>query len=198
LYYHKIIVMKRNLFYLFAAFAADALMLAGCGEKDNDNGGGGGGGSDDPDDPRAGVEIKGIVWATRNVGSPGTVVSKPEDFGYYDTFDEAQTVCPDGWRTPTTDEFQSLVSAGNGWTSRNGVNGRMFGIANNQNQIFIPAAGLLGTDGQFSEVGTYGYYWSALPYSTTYGYHLYFRSGRVSPLGSSSRSYGFSVRCVAE
>jgi len=29
------------------------------------------------------VEINGVVWATRNVGAPGTFVGNPEDFGMY-------------------------------------------------------------------------------------------------------------------
>lgn len=54
-----------------------------------------------------GVEINGVVWATRNVGKAGTFAATPEDPGgaYRD---ENNDPCPPGWHTPGWDEFQSL------------------------------------------------------------------------------------------
>lgn len=43
-----------------------------------------------------------------------------------------------------------------------------------------------------------GYYWSASPYSATYGYYLLFYSAGASPQNTSRRGGGFPVRCVQE
>ena len=53
-------------------------------------------------------------------------------------------------------------------------------------------------DGSMSCVGSFGYYWSASPYSENYGYYLYFYSGYVNPADNYNRASGFSVRCVQE
>ena len=42
----------------------------------------------------------------------------------------ANDPCPQGWRVPTGNELCSLMNAGNTWTTRNGVNGRVFGSSN--------------------------------------------------------------------
>jgi len=64
--------------------------------------------------------------------------------------------------------------------------------------IFFPAAGSRGSStGTINYAGSYGFYWSSLVSSTTLAYYLGFYSATVNTRGSSSRSYGFSVRCVA-
>jgi len=66
-------------------------------------------------------------------------------------------------------------------------------------ETYYPASGYRDSStGAFSSVGTLGYYWSASPGSTS-GYRLGFNSsGGVGPADSSSRAYGFAVRCVQE
>ena len=112
-----------------------------------------------------GVVVNGVRWATRNVDTPGTFAQNPESFGRLYQWNRRSawnvrysTVlgwnsstptgtswtflndpCPPGWRVPTRAELQRLVDAGSTWTTRNGVNGRLFGAA--PNQIFLPAAG---------------------------------------------------------
>ena len=44
------------------------------------------------------VDNNGVKWATRNVGEKGKFVSSPKKNGNLYTWDEAQTVCPSGWR----------------------------------------------------------------------------------------------------
>jgi len=64
-----------------------------------------------------------------------------------------------------------------------------------QNQARPPSL----SGGALDNVGSYGYCWSAVPYGTFSGCHLYFYSGFVYPLYYYfNRSYGFSVRPVAE
>ena len=65
--------------------------------------------------------------------------------------------------------------------------------------IFYPASGYrYSSSGALYYVGSYGYYWSAVPLSTSNGRSLYFGSTRVYPLSNGSRSSGFAVRPVQE
>lgn len=65
--------------------------------------------------------------------------------------------------------------------------------------IFFPASGYrYASTGTVYYVGSYGYFWSAVPYSTDYGRRLSFSSSNIYPLSSYNRSYGFAVRPVQE
>ena len=141
------------------------------------------------------VDINGVRWATHNVDTPGTFTRNVTDAGGFFTFEEAQNACPQGWRLPTCEELQSLVDAGSEWTTKNGVNGRLFGSGSNQ--LFLPAAGLRNTDGALDHVGGWGYYWGSAVWNANVGKDLWFSRGS-STVCAFSRAYGFSVRCVAE
>ena len=110
-----------------------------------------------------GVEINGIIWATRNVDAPGTFAPYPESSGMlfqwnrkkgwnatdkeiegWDNTNASGTAwyaendpCPQGWRVPTLDELWSLDARDSEWIKKSGVYGHLFGIA--PNQIFLPA-----------------------------------------------------------
>ena len=51
--------------------------------------------------------------------------------------------------------------------------------------------------GSFNYRGSYGYYWSAVGYSSTNAYYLVFHSGYLFPQGGDNKYVGFSVRCVS-
>ena len=106
--------------------------------------------------------------------------------------------CPTGWRVPTREELQTLISANSEWVTRNGVNGRLFGTA--PNQIFLPAAGhRSGNWGSLSFVGTQGYYAQNAQTDTwTTALFIVFDSSRGGFSGAASRATALSVRCVAE
>jgi len=113
-----------------------------------------------------GVVINGVRWATINVGTPGTFVDKPEDWGMlyhwnskigWSTTDPRTSIpngsswtfsssytwqiandpCPPGFRTPTEAEFLSLRAAGSELATVNGIVGRRYGSGTNS--IFLPA-----------------------------------------------------------
>ena len=141
------------------------------------------------------VTINGVRWATHNVDVPGTFTKNVTDAGGYFTFEEAQNACPQGWRVPTRDELQSLVDAGSEWTTKNSVNGRLFG--GRRNQLFLPAAGWRNLDGAFNGVDTDGRYWSSTQESSTAARLLWFgNNGWV--VNSFPPTGNFSVRCVAK
>jgi hypothetical protein len=112
--------------------------------------------------------------------------------------------CPSGWRVPlnnndgdspwmgfTTDNSSWAISGGGrDWTAS--------GLFDFQQYTAYPAAGCrVSTSGASTAGSSGGFYWSAVVDGTS-GRHLYFNSTAVNPIGSSTRSYGFPVRCVQE
>lgn len=176
--------MKRNLFFLICA-----VLLVGCGKPQS---------AEYDLTTDKGVVIGGLKWATRNVKDNGTFVEKPEGFGTYYLFDHAQTACPVGWRTPTTEEFQSLVSSGYEWTEINGIKGGLFGYG--ENKIFLPAAGYREpSSAKYRNQGISGEYWSSTFVSKTManGYdYLLFDDGNAK-VSDQNFSYYLQARCVA-
>jgi uncharacterized repeat protein (TIGR02543 family)/uncharacterized protein (TIGR02145 family) len=167
-----------------------------------------------------GVEIGGVVWATRNVDAPGTFAESPESAGMFyqwnrrtgwsstgatvsgwddstpsgTEWEAANDPCPTGWRVPTSSEIQSLLDDGTSiWETQNSVTGRIFGT--NPNTIFLPAADGRNYVGTLDSKGTEGYYWSSAQESNSRAYCLGFYGGGASTVFS-YRSCGFSVRCV--
>ena len=141
-----------------------------------------------------GAIISGIRWATRNIDTLGTFAKNSEDTGGFFTFDEAQNACPQGWRVPTQEEFQSLSDVDSKWTTKNGVIGRLFG--SESNQLFLPAAGWRNVGGALQFVGDVGSYWSSTAYGTRGGWWLWVGFGG-SGVSISLRAYAHSIRCVA-
>jgi len=142
--------------------------------------------------------INGIKWATRNVGTtPKTFTTNPEDYGGYYDWNEAQTVCPDGWRLPTKSEIESLITAGSTWTPQGNKDGRRFGDVNSN--IFLPAAGQR-RDGSLDYVGQLGEYQSVSVYENdaTKGYYLRFNSSGAGVSPIQKQGFKLSVRCVAK
>ena len=113
--------------------------------------------------------------------------------------------CPVGFKMPAINAFTGFTTSGqnsgsmnvsgawdNGWNFNNK-------ISSPDATVYFPASGYrYGYDGSLGNVGFNGFYWSAVPGSTSSGCDLYFRSGRVYPQNSNHRSTGFSVRPVSE
>ena len=166
----------RKFSYTFALLLAASIIFTSSNDASSDKG----------------VVINGVRWATYNVETPGTFARNSTDAGGHFTFDEAQNVCPRGWRLPTREELQLLVETDRGWITRNGVNGRLFGTA--PNEVFLPAAGLRGTAGALHHVGSLINYWSSSARTASVGWGLWSGGG----VNNFDRNLGFSVRCVAE
>ena len=140
------------------------------------------------------VMINGVKWATRNVGAPGTFVQNPEDYGsfyqwnrgttdwltpdvYYEsvhvnssTWLPVNDPSPAGYRVPTSAEMESLLNTTSSWTTRNGINGRIFTDRASGKIIFLPAATCGYISGKSICVGNY---WNNTSYYSDYGrtYH---------------------------
>ena len=65
--------------------------------------------------------------------------------------------------------------------------------------INFPASGFrFSNGGSLTDVGRSGYYWLAVPGSSSNGCDLLFHSFNVRPLSDDARSFGFAVRPVSE
>jgi len=162
----------------------------------------------------------GTLWADRNIGADA-----PEKAGDYFRFgettpftedspeyvyndinesiagtdrDAATVILGKNYRMPTFEQIKELLDECKWkWTKQNDVKG-MKVTGPNGNSIFFPASGYRSiSSGALSYVGSYGYCWSASPYSGNYGRFLYFYSSSWYWYNY-SRAYGFPVRPVAE
>ena len=102
---------------------------------------------------------------------------------------------PAGFHLPCTAAFNGFTTGNGRWNDTT----KGYTFTTNNVETYWQACGYRAYDsGSLSYDGTYGYYWSASPYSASGGYYLYFGSGRVRPQSNSRRAYGFSVRPVSE
>ena len=116
------------------------------------------------------------------------------------TYDAAQMQWGGGWRMPTKQELDDLCTKCDWiWTKKSGVNGYIVrgrgGYASAS--IFLPCAGF-GYGTSLRSSGSYGNYWSSVPYSGSYLYDswsLYFNSGYHST-NYDNRDGGLPVRPV--
>ena len=119
--------------------------------------------------------------------------------------------CPVGFKMPASNAFTGFTANGqNGgtmnvdgtsdWQTYQNNFGHNFWTSSSKTAtINFPASGCRSSnDGSLYYVGSYGYYWSAVPHSTSHGCYLYFYSGYVGPLSNSVRAYGFAARPVSE
>ena len=123
--------------------------------------------------------------------------------------------CPVGFKMPASNAFTGFTSNGKNQsgaainadgtadypgTKFSAAYGHNFYTNSSKNAtIFFPASGCrYFIDGSLSDVGNYGYYWSAVPYDT-YRIHILsiFWNG-VAPLNINYRSCGFAARPVSE
>jgi len=103
--------------------------------------------------------------------------------------------CPVGWRVPV---FSDTISPWAGFDT--GIKSSFnVGFAwSNPNAGYYPASGYRSAaSGNFYNVGTHGYYWSA-SVNTTYAQNLYIYSGSVEPKSNGNRADGFPIRCCRE
>ena len=102
---------------------------------------------------------------------------------------------PAGFRLPETAAFTGFPRNG---TWNNDTKGYTF-TTNSVNTDWQACGYREYNSGSLVYVGSYGYYWSAGPYSDTRGCNFHFSSSCVDPDGSRNpRVFGFTVRPVSE
>jgi len=176
-------------------------------------------------DNEEGVEINGIIWATRNVDAVGTFSAKPESSGMFYQWDRkkawaatgdvtgwddwnysnaavwstATDPSPYGWRVPTWDEFFKLIyspEVDKEWVTENYIKGVRFTDKVSKKSIFFPAAGCRGGSyGNLVEVGIGAYYWSSTSEQDSPGANAFIAFEGMG-MSSARKTSGCSIRCV--
>jgi hypothetical protein len=128
------------------------------------------------------------------------------DIGYNGFTDDLTTLEPsddaatanwgDDWRMPTEEEWQELYQNTTvTWTTRNGVNGRLF-TASNGNSLFLPASGYRN-ESTPEATGIIGDYWTnSLDTDYPSGALSFFFNSSNYYISFCNRLYGRNVRAV--
>lgn len=123
------------------------------------------------------------------------------------TWVEAQSVCPEGWRLPAREDFETLVKVADGSASES-VGGSgvalkstsgWFKKGNGSDAFGFKAlpAGNKHLDGKFDGIGGYAYFWSSSEDSDGASYYLVLDfSSPVAKTEAFGKGEGRSVRCV--
>jgi len=179
-------------------------------------------GRKDPFKGTGDVTFDGITAATiaDNIKNPATfynVSSKPSNTAYYNMWDAKQTgtdnittatvktvydPSPAGFCVPTGNLYYYMTNGSGvsfGWVGTNKKGRNLTSVTPN---VFFPASGCrqFNTgDLRLELVGEYGCYWAASADGSNANFagYLYFNSGWMK-VNYSHRSFGFSVRAVAE
>ena len=114
--------------------------------------------------------------------------------------DATSSICPKGWRLPTSNSYTENYSFGK-LTNAYGITNNSDGSSDSalrSSPLFFARGGYVGAGGSLKFQGSHGFYWSSRANSDTdYAYYLYFNSSVVYPSYYGYRRYGLSVRCVA-
>ena len=88
--------------------------------------------------------------------------------------DADQDICPKGWRLPTRSEMDGITS---------------------YSSAFSPVYSGYYGNGSLNSTGSYGYWWSATAYDSSYQYNLGYHGGSLNT-SNGNKTFGYSVRCV--
>lgn len=155
-------------------------------------------------------------YNSSNYGPYGTNSTYAGKYNYWDmnqtstgniTTATVKTVydpCPPGFCVPTGNLYNFMGNNGSRsdgtFTTGQGKtwSASTYSANTTGNDLFFPASGRRsGSTGSLSDVGGYGYYWSASAFNSYNGHRLYFNSSNWS-WNYNNRACGFPVRAVAE
>ena len=118
---------------------------------------------------------------------------------------------PVGFKMPANNAFTGFTANGQnegtmnvdgtdvGQTFSNNFGHNFWTSSSKTATINFPASGFrFSNGGSLTDVGRSGYYWLAVPGSSSNGCDLLFHSFNVRPLSDDARSFGFAVRPVSE
>jgi uncharacterized protein (TIGR02145 family) len=126
-----------------------------------------------------------------------------EKYGRLYTWKAAKDACPSGWHLPTDVEWQRLIHqfSDGGLIGREPANVyKALSEGGNSNFSALIGGNRRGGDGEFDNLGEFGFYWSAAEVDTgdvwLYGFDK--MRSRVSRRDSSNKANAFSCRCIKD
>lgn len=139
----------------------------------------------------------------------GLSLSNPKpDGSWSDTSKAGNDPCPSGYRVPSSAEWQAVITnnpnverTASSWLSSptNYTSALYIRNASNVRTLMLPAAGARGYEqGELQSRGQSGDYWSSSLVNAANAYFLYFNNTTINPRNTNYRTFGFSVRCIAE
>jgi uncharacterized protein (TIGR02145 family) len=102
--------------------------------------------------------------------------------------------CPSGFRLPTQAEFQAEIDT---WTANYGASTASV-AASSSLKLPVPGQRSNGTAAGLGVNGIQGYYWTSTVGASNFAMRLNIQSGTSAAIGSSPKSFGFSVRCIKD
>lgn len=109
-------------------------------------------------------------------------------------------LCPDGWRVPTAEDFQTLDKVLNNRSDANGRGNDVASIKRYEDpELWGGEYSGLARAGEINNKGRAAYYWSQT-ISSSYGVMLdfYHEVNSIDPNDLGERDFGFTVLCVKE
>lgn len=154
------------------------------------------------------VEVGGQTWFAENLNFETSTGSQCFDqdeencnsYGRLYTYAAASDACPEGWNLPDTSDWSGLVSYVGGaeiagqilkaksakWEENSGTDDFDFAA--------LPGGGYIAKE--YTDLGTYAYFWSSVKKST-YAYYLELEDTYDgASMDWDSQTYAFSVRCM--
>jgi len=166
------------------------------------------------------VKIGNQTWMAENLNYPtlsgswcyGNDNSNCEKYGrLYDWYTAKTVACPTGWRLPSNQEWNTLVSTVNATSAaKNLKSATQWKYGGNGANVYGFSAlpgGVRYTRGGFNEVGSSGYWWTSTEVGsgTAYRRRIDYDKDQVGELAVYSESkedfgkrFGFSVRCLQD
>jgi uncharacterized protein (TIGR02145 family) len=108
----------------------------------------------------------------------------------------ANTLCDNGWRVPTNDDFCNLDKNLNSSTSCSSHSSGALGSTYNGSAWGGAYGGYCTADGQLTRVGSRAYYWSITELNSTAAYYLCYNPAAIYPQDNYQKAAGVPVRCV--
>jgi uncharacterized protein (TIGR02145 family) len=136
-----------------------------------------------------------------NCDTYGGLYQWGETVQYDTTTPGARGICPAGWHVPTLAEFQTLgvTVAGDGNSLKEIGQGSGAGAGTNTSGFSALLAGYRLNNGYFNTLGYSGFFWGSTQVDATSADRLYlFSSDAFIALNGTSKTYGFSVRCLED
>jgi uncharacterized protein (TIGR02145 family) len=157
------------------------------------------------------ISIAGVKWMVENLkfkpksgafyfdndpnNNPG--------YGVLYEWETAKNICPDGWRLPSGEDFQSLANnfeQKDGWEK----------IESDPSSFSIQLGGMQDYEGTFSEMDESGYYWTATEYDKNNAEYFSYlvidnkpvidisRKVDIADIHGTEKTNKYSVRCIKD